>query len=351
VILKRGGALETSRIHVLIVDDFEPWRRFVCSALANHPELQVIAEASDGLMAVQKAEELQPDLILLDIGLPALNGIEAARRIRKLSNSRILFISEHRSADLAKEAMRAGAHGFLVKSDAGSELLPAVTAVLEDRRYASTSLGGHAFIDHLDEQPEDHPPFDCVSIPQARTNVEVSRHHEVAFYPNDASFIDGFARFAKSALKSGNSIVVVATKSHRDGIRQRLTEDAVDLDTAIKAGSYVEADAIQTLSAVMANDMPAADRVAAIATNLITRASKGAQQERSRVAICGELAPTLLAEGKTEAAMQMERLFDEITRAHGLNLLCGYVLSTAPHKKNSQIVERICSEHSAVHMA
>lgn len=81
-----------SRVRVLVVEDFEPFRRFVCSTLGQQPNFQVICEVSDGLEAVDKAEELQPTLIVLDIGLPRLSGIEAARRIRNLSpNSKILF--------------------------------------------------------------------------------------------------------------------------------------------------------------------------------------------------------------------------------------------------------------------
>ena len=77
--------MATSTIRVLVVDDYEPWRRFVCSTLQKRPELQVVGEVSDGLEAVQQAEQLQPDLIVLDIGLPTMNGIEAARRIREVS--------------------------------------------------------------------------------------------------------------------------------------------------------------------------------------------------------------------------------------------------------------------------
>ena len=76
--------MDTSSVRVLVVEDWEPFRRFLCSTLAKRPELQIIGEVSDGLEAVHKAEELQPDLILLDIGLPTLNGIGAARRIRKV---------------------------------------------------------------------------------------------------------------------------------------------------------------------------------------------------------------------------------------------------------------------------
>jgi CheY-like chemotaxis protein len=86
--------LEVSTTRILVVDDYEPWRRFVSTTLHKQPKLQVIGEALDGLEAVQKAEELQPDLIVLDIGLPTLDGIEAARRIRKLApKSKILFVN------------------------------------------------------------------------------------------------------------------------------------------------------------------------------------------------------------------------------------------------------------------
>lgn len=132
---------------VLLVDDYEPWRRFLLTALQKHPELQVIGQVSDGLEAVQKAQELQPDLILLDIGLPTLNGIEAARRIRKVSpTSKILFVSETRSADIVEEALHTGAGRYVLKSDAASELLPAVDTVLKGKRFLSASLAGHDLV-------------------------------------------------------------------------------------------------------------------------------------------------------------------------------------------------------------
>src|SRR5208283_340238 len=127
-----------STFRVLVVDDYEPFRRFVCSTLAKKPELQIVAEASDGLEAVKKAEELRPDLIVLDIGLPTLNGIETARRIRKLSpESRILVLTQESSADVVQEVLRLGALGYVVKAYAGRELLAAVKAVCQGRRFVS----------------------------------------------------------------------------------------------------------------------------------------------------------------------------------------------------------------------
>lgn len=131
-----------SSIFVLVVDDYEPFRRFVCSTLGQRPDLQVIGEASDGLEAVQKAEELQPDLILLDLGLPTLNGIAAARQIRKLApEAKIIFLTQESSADVAQEALSSGASGYVVKAHAGSELLAAVEAVCKGMQFVSSGLG------------------------------------------------------------------------------------------------------------------------------------------------------------------------------------------------------------------
>jgi len=146
VVPLRGLTLD-GIIRVLVVDDYEPWRRYAGSALQKHTKYQVIDTAEDGLEAVRRARELQPDLILLDIGLPTLNGIEAARRIREVSPvSKILFVSENRSPDVAQEALSNGAGGYVVKSDATSDLLPAIETVLEGNRFISTSLAGHFFV-------------------------------------------------------------------------------------------------------------------------------------------------------------------------------------------------------------
>jgi DNA-binding NarL/FixJ family response regulator len=129
-----------SLVRVFVVEDFEPFRRFIRTTLQK-AELQIIAEVSDGLEAVGKAEELQPDLILLDIGLPSLNGIEAARRIRKLSpESKIIFVTQQSSADVVEEALSSGAMGYVVKAQAASDLLAAVEAVREGRTFVSNGL-------------------------------------------------------------------------------------------------------------------------------------------------------------------------------------------------------------------
>ena len=128
-------------VRILVVDDFEPWRRSIVSIIADDPELQVIHEASDGLEAVQMCQDLQPDLVVLDVGLPKLNGLEAARRIREVSpDSKILFLSAIASRDVMCEALRIGAAGYITKADALRDLLPAVRAAVADQDFLSFTI-------------------------------------------------------------------------------------------------------------------------------------------------------------------------------------------------------------------
>src|SRR5580692_8051029 len=123
----------------LIVEDHEGLRALLRSLLENGTQCVVIGEASDGLQAVQKAQELQPDLILLDLSLPKLNGMEAGRRIRKISpESKILFLSQEPAPEIVQSALSLGA-GYLLKSDA-KDLPAAVHAILEGRKFVSDRL-------------------------------------------------------------------------------------------------------------------------------------------------------------------------------------------------------------------
>ena len=125
---------------VLIADDSEPWRRRICSAVEANGRWLLVAEAADGASAVEQARALRPDLILLDVSLPSLSGIEAAQRILAENPAlRILFLSEHRSCEVVDAALATGARGYVVKADAARELLSAMEAVVGGRSFTSRS--------------------------------------------------------------------------------------------------------------------------------------------------------------------------------------------------------------------
>jgi DNA-binding NarL/FixJ family response regulator len=319
-----------SSIRILIVDDFKDWRNQVRSLLQARPEWQIICEASDGSEAVQKAEELKPDLILLDIGLPKLNGIEAARRIRQLSpSSKIVFLSMVNSLDVVQVAMSAGAHGYVYKARARSELLLAIDGVLRGEQFVTDVLKGFKITDP--------------------TGAKTAHRHEVLFYSDDAVFLDRFAGFIAAALEAGDVAIVVATESHRKSLHLKLNTRGLDVDAAIREGTYIPLDVVKTLSTFMVNDRPDSDRFFEVVGNLIRAAAKAGKKRHPRIVACGECAPMLWLEGKTDAAIRLEQLWDQVATIYEVEILCGYGLSSFQSEEDQDVFNGICAEHSAAY--
>lgn len=152
------GERQMSLVRVLIADDFDLWKGFVIARLQERRDLQIVGFASDGVQAVQKAEELQPDLILLDMMLPKLNGIEAARQIRKVApQAKILFVSSESDLELVRLALRVGGgSGYVSKMEAAAGLLAGVEAVLRGERFVSPGLARrNDLMGAQDSDPED----------------------------------------------------------------------------------------------------------------------------------------------------------------------------------------------------
>jgi DNA-binding NarL/FixJ family response regulator len=342
--------LKSSTIRVLVVDDYEPWRRFISTTLQTIPALQVIGEASDGLEAIHRAQKLQPDLILLDIGLPTLNGIEVARQIRHLSpESKILFVSENRFWSIAEEALRSGGNGYLIKSDAGIDLLRAVEAVLKGKQFISSSLAGRDTEDPTDQYSVEMPHHQKVLTPIPLQNVEIGSHHQAGFYSDDPSLLNGLTQFIGASLEIGNAAIVVATESHREGLLPRLQSYGLDIGAVIEEGRYIALDAAETVSTFMVNGVPDPARFLQAADNLIKVAGDAAKGERPRVAICGECDPPLWTIGTGDAAIGLEQLWNKITNTYNVDVLCAYPLKSLEGVRYKDIFQRICAEHSAVH--
>lgn len=134
---------ERALVRILLVDGSEPFRLLLSSILKEQPGFQIVGEVSDGAEAIQRAMEVKPDLVVLDIDLPGLSGIEVTRQIRCCSpDSRMLFLTLNNDAELAREALRAGARGYALKFDAVPELVVAAKTVLSGKRFI-----GRAFRD------------------------------------------------------------------------------------------------------------------------------------------------------------------------------------------------------------
>ena len=317
-------------IRILAVDDYEDWRNRLRLLLQTRPGWKVICEASDGAEAVQKAEELQPDLIVLDIGLPTLNGIEAARRIRQVSpNSKIVFLSQHDSLEMVQAALDTGSHGYVYKAHARSELLPAMDAVLRGEQFVSSSIKGYKS--------------------NGAPGTKVPERHEVQFYSDDAVLVESFTRFISAALRAGNPAIVLATKSHLDSLLKRLRTESVDIDGAIQRGTYISVDADDSLSSIMTNGLPDSARFFEGADGLIKAACRVAKAEYPRVACCGERVGLLWADGKTDAAIRLEQLCNDLFQSHEIDMLCAYPLNATRGEEDEHALRAICAAHSAVY--
>jgi DNA-binding NarL/FixJ family response regulator len=335
------GDRRLTAIRVLVVDDYAPFRRFVCLTLGQRPDLQVVGEASDGLEAVQKAEELQSDLIVLDIGLPRLNGIEAARRIRKhRPDCKILFLSQESSGDVVQEALSLGALGYVVKARAGSELLAAVDAVCQGKQFVSRGISDHDCTGAAD--PQVHDPHLSKQFPSPAPGKDtIEPSHAAEFYSDDASLVAGFANFIEVALNAGDAVIAVVTESHLNNLLQRLRAQGVNISAAVEQGRFMGLDVDEVLSTFMVNDLPDPERFFSVVSDMI--ASRLAAGEQSRVAICGECGSTLWAQGNADAAIQVEQLCNQLTKRYGMKILCGFSLSSFYREEDKQLFHRICA--------
>jgi DNA-binding NarL/FixJ family response regulator len=343
-----GACLQIFLRRVLVVDDYEPFRRFICSTLGEKPELQIVGQVSDGLQAVQTAKELQPDLIVLDIGLTSVNGIEAARRIRRVSPaSKILFLSQESSADVVRESLGLGAQGYVVKADAGSELLTAVDAVLRGERFIGHRFSGYDFSGPSDDRSSKDLRSSVFFAPKQQT-LDICHHHEVGFFSDDQHLLNDFARFVGAALKAGNAAIVVATESHRDSLLRKLQATGLDVRAAIEQGRYIPLDAAETVSTFMVNGVPDPGKFFEVTGSLIAEATKAVKVKPVRVVACGECAPLLWSQGNPEAAIRLEHLWDEIAQSNAVDVLCGYPAGFRDSVGND-VLNRICAEHSTVY--
>jgi DNA-binding NarL/FixJ family response regulator len=341
-----------SLVRILVVDDFAAWQRFVVGKLQEKNNFRVIGIVADGLEAVQQAKQLQPDLIILDIGLPKLNGIEAARRIRDLvPKSKILFVTGELDLDVMREALSAGGDGYIIKSDAEEELFAGVEAVLSGQRFVSRRFAAQGFADVADSQaaaPIRRGDLDTSLTAPPSVSKGIGGCHEVQFYADEAIFLERFSGFIRTALEGGNTAIFIGTEPHRNGILQRLQGYNLDIRAVIFQRRYLALDAHEILSALMINDQPDRSKFLSLTGDLVMAAAKAAKAENPRVAICGECAALLRAQGTTRAAIRLEELWGGIVRTCDIDILCGYPLASFRSEENTQFYRRICEKHSAV---
>ncbi len=183
---------------------------------------------------------------------------------------------------------------------------------------------------------------------QRRPDSQLRADHVVYFYQESDSLLDALCDFMGPALGGGQAALVIASKVHREGVQHRLMARGLDVHKAGKQGRYVALDAPETLSRIMVDGMPDGVRFAEIVGGTIARAKAVLKSARPEIAIFGEMVSLLWTEGKTEAAIRLEELWNELALKHSFSLRCAYPMANFHGAKNAQPLIRICAEHSAV---
>jgi CxxC-x17-CxxC domain-containing protein len=181
-----------------------------------------------------------------------------------------------------------------------------------------------------------------------RDEADIPRRHEVQFYSDDASFLDGLTSFIDDALQAGNPVIVAATSSHLDHLLQRLKTDCLNFASACEQGRYIPVDVVEMLSSFIVNGRLDYARSQKVVAELVAAALKTSTSDHPRVAACGEAAPALWAQGNADAALQLEHVWDDEAKTSNLDILCGYTLHNFQREPESHIYRQICAEHSVV---
>ncbi|HEY2823671.1 MAG TPA: response regulator transcription factor [Candidatus Acidoferrum sp.] len=199
-------------IRLLVADDHEIMRKGIRSLLEAQPGWQVTAEASDGREAVEKARDLKPDVTVLDISMPSLNGLEAARQmIKNDARAKILILTQHESDPLIREVLDAGARGYVLKSDASRDLITAVNAVRSNKTFFTAKVAQIVLDGYLDKKMKK-------TVPDERKDEARSR-----LTPRQREIVQLLAEGKSSkevAVALGLSVKTAET--HRANIMRRL---------------------------------------------------------------------------------------------------------------------------------
>ena len=314
--------MTTSRLRVLVVEDHEPFRRVICELLQQRADLLIVGEAADGLDAICQAEALRPDVVILDIGLPMLSGLDVAGRIRaKVPDAKVMYVTNESSLEVVEQAFRRGAHGYVYKPRTHRDVLPVLDAIIRGGRFVSGGLERIAQGDSL-----------------------ASHRHDVVFCSSDAVLIGAFSRFIAGQLREGNAVVAVVTAAHERSLQASLEASCVDVALAIRQERYLPLNVSELLAKATVNGRPDPLRYLDAVGDLSTGVTRRATDRHARVAACGEGTSMLWTHRHTEAAIHLDTCVTQVA----MTPPDGYpvrVPAGRPRRARARSEKAVCGAH------
>ena len=350
-------------IRILLVDDIESVRRGLRSFLFSRADFLICGEAVDGLDAIEKAKALQPDVVLMDITMPRMSGLDATRILRReLPESKIIIVSQNDPAIVHRQAQEVGAAGSVAKVDISRDLLPMIDSLvgprngeiaskvvskkedplntsfpegvvsLESRFLTEGEIGGHI---NRDDQYE---PW-CSLLADA-----APRDHIVQLYQDEKFLSRAVCRFAVSAINHGEGVILVPTSAHWNALRPRLDAEGVDIKAAQASGQLTVVDADQLLPGFMRNAMPDAPLFLGLAGETIARARGG--DRFTKVRWWGEMVNVLWERGDVAASMGLEDLFHKLAHDQEIAIFCSFLMDNFDGEVHTRMLPRLGQNHS-----
>jgi DNA-binding NarL/FixJ family response regulator len=307
-------------LRVLLADDHVGFAASVSRFLS--PALDIVGVAANGRQALELATRLLPDVVVLDVAMPELDGFQTLDLLRRAdADTRVVFLTMHGDDDFVSAAIDAGAYGYVLKSRVYVDLISAI---------------GHAVAGRL-----------FVPSIAALATVAGSRH-AVQFHNDDRHLTEAVTELVGATLRSGEQVVLVTSEETRTAVAQRLQARHMNLALLAGRGQYIELDSAVALSQIMKGGRPDEGRVREIIHTLDRRRLAVADGPRSRMTIVGDMTVSLCRDGLIEAALEIERMWHELTRSLSFFTVCNYPISCFQESAARNQLPRLCAEHSAV---
>lgn len=330
---------EEMNTSVLLVDDFRSFRTEAASIIQKKPEFNIIAEASNGLEAIEKAELFGPDLILLDIGLPKLNGIGVAKELtHRKASSQIVFLTGEEDDDCVSEALTVGAKGYVFKRRLQSDLVPALKLAAAGHFFVSP----YGFIGQTDSEV-------MRPSPASSSAWHGSSTHTMEFYSDESALVSGVSELVRASLSQDRVVVALLKRNHIACASRRLVESGVDLEGAIRWGGYRPFAIEGTIPFLMPNGRLDRARFATFFEPVLAHAAWNAERKCSGAVVLADLASALIDLGYDhENALRTEELWNDLVQKRPFLVHCVCPVTTLGAKRNRDTLAQICPHHSRV---
>ena len=316
-----ANAASSGRSTVLLADDDAGILKAVSRTLSD--EFEVVAAVTDGHQALDAATRLDPDVVVLDISMPGrLNGFQTATELKRSgTRAKIVFLTMHQDDDFVAKAISAGATGYVLKTFAWSDLIPALRHALGGRKYLPSVT------------------------PLVMTNVDA---HAVQYHGDDTSWLNGVANVLSRALHRGDPVATVFVEANRDALALRMTQRGWNLADLEAQGRYLVFDAEETAIQIMRGDRVHVDAIAEFVDALERARAASAAGPRSHLTLVGEIAAVLCRRGNPEGALELEQIWDELTRSLPILTICAYPASCVDPHHTPGLLSRISALHAVI---